>query len=51
MGRTPFTGHLKPGKHTIYVEQWASSDRGDIEVKPGTATQHNFEKSRRRRGG
>jgi len=38
-GRTPFTGHLKPGKHTIYVAK-----RGYVEVakefdlQPGTAT-------------
>jgi hypothetical protein len=43
IGRTPFTGHLKPGKHTIYVEKqgWAGIERS-IEVKPGTATQYNW---------
>jgi hypothetical protein len=43
IGRTPFTGHLKPGKHTIYVEKqgWGGIERS-IEVKPGTATQYNW---------
>jgi tetratricopeptide (TPR) repeat protein len=43
IGRTPFTGHLKPGKHTIYIEKqgWGGIERS-IEVKPGTATQYNW---------
>jgi hypothetical protein len=41
IGRTPFTGHLKPGKHTIFVERMGfKSVRQDIDVLPGTATQH-----------
>ena len=41
IGRTPFTGHLKPGKHTIYMEkQGYVSAEQTIEVKPGTATQY-----------
>jgi PEGA domain len=43
IGRTPFTGHLKPGKHTIYLErQGFQPVEKTIEVKPGTATQHNM---------
>ena len=43
IGRTPFTGHLKPGKHTIYVEkQGYVALEKTIEVKPGTATQYNW---------
>lgn len=41
IGRTPFTGHLKPGKHTIFVERMGFKPvRQDIDVLPGTATQH-----------
>jgi hypothetical protein len=41
IGRTPFTGHLKPGKHTIYVERQGFQPlEKTIEVKPGTATQY-----------
>jgi hypothetical protein len=44
IGRTPFTGHLKPGKHTIFVERFGFEPvRRDIDVAPGTATQHSFE--------
>jgi len=41
IGRTPFTGHLKPGKHTIYLERlgWKPAET-TIDVQPGTATQH-----------
>jgi hypothetical protein len=41
VGRTPFTGHLKPGKHTIYLERlgWKPTET-TIDVQPGTATQH-----------
>jgi hypothetical protein len=41
IGRTPFTGHLKPGKHTIFVERIGYKPiQQEIEVQPGTATQH-----------
>ncbi|HEX4406969.1 MAG TPA: PEGA domain-containing protein [Polyangia bacterium] len=41
IGRTPFTGHLKPGQHTIYMEkQGYVAVEQTIEVKPGTATQY-----------
>jgi hypothetical protein len=42
IGRTPFTGHLKPGKHIIFVEKAGYRPaRQDIDVLPGTATQHS----------
>lgn len=41
IGRTPFTGHLKPGKHAVFVERMGYKPvRQDIDVPPGTATQH-----------
>ncbi len=41
IGRTPYTGHVKPGKHTIWVEKAGyGSASQDIEVQPGTATMH-----------
>ena len=44
IGRTPFTGHLKPGKHTIYVERFGFDPvKREVDVLPGTATQHNFD--------
>jgi hypothetical protein len=43
LGRVPFTGHLKPGKHTIYLERQGFQPlEKTIEVKPGTATQYNW---------
>jgi nucleoid-associated protein YgaU len=43
IGRTPFTGHLKPGKHTVFVEkQGFVAIEKSIDVKPGTATQYNW---------
>ncbi len=41
IGRTPYTGQLKPGKHTIYLERfgWQPAQQ-EIDVPPGTATQH-----------
>jgi hypothetical protein len=43
IGRTPFTGHLKPGKHTIFIEKAGYRPaRQDIDVSPGTATQHTI---------
>jgi hypothetical protein len=43
IGRTPFTGHLKPGKHTIYLERRGYSPlEKSIDVKPGTATTHTL---------
>ena len=44
IGRTPFTGHLKPGKHTLYMEkQGYIAAEKTIDVKPGTATQYNWD--------
>jgi hypothetical protein len=44
IGRTPFTGHLKPGKHTIFVEKFGfDPTEQTIDVAPGTATQHHIE--------
>jgi hypothetical protein len=44
IGRTPFTGHLKPGKHAIFVERFGYDPvRKDIDVLPGTAMQHAFD--------
>ena len=41
IGRTPFTGHLKPGKHTVFIERMGFKPaQKEIEVLPGTATQH-----------
>jgi hypothetical protein len=43
VGRTPFTGHLKPGKHTLYLERLGFKPiESTIDVQPGTATQHNM---------
>jgi PEGA domain len=43
IGRTPFTGHLKPGKHTIFVERFGFDPvTREIDVAPGTATQHTM---------
>jgi hypothetical protein len=43
IGRTPFTGHLKPGSHTVYVEKQGFVPlEKTIEVKAGTATQYNW---------
>lgn len=41
IGKTPFTGHVKPGKHTIYLERIGfKAIQREIDVLPGTATQH-----------
>jgi hypothetical protein len=51
IGRTPFTGHLKPGKHTIFVERFGYDPvRRDIDVLPGTATQHSFDMQASQKG-
>jgi hypothetical protein len=47
IGRTPYTGHVKPGKHTVWLERPGYAVvRKDIDVAPGTATTHmiNMEK-------
>src|SRR5436190_5391868 len=51
IGRTPFTGHLKPGKHTIFVERFGFDPVArDIDVAPGTATQHTINLSPSQKG-
>jgi hypothetical protein len=43
VGRTPFTGHLKPGPHTIMLERFGYEPlQQTIDVKPGTATQYSM---------
>jgi hypothetical protein len=43
IGRTPFTGHLKPGPHTITLERFGWEPlQQTIDVKPGTATQYTM---------
>ncbi|HVT07742.1 MAG TPA: PEGA domain-containing protein [Polyangia bacterium] len=43
IGRTPYTGQLKPGKHTIFLEKfgWQPMQQ-EIDVPAGTATQHTL---------
>jgi hypothetical protein len=51
IGRTPFTGHLKPGKHTIFVERFGYDPiQRIIDVTPGTATQHAFDMQAAQKG-
>jgi len=41
MGRTPYTGHLKPGKHKLWVQRAGyQTVSKEIDVEPGTATTH-----------
>ena len=41
LGRTPYTGHLKPGKHTLWVQRAGyETAQLEIDVQPGTATTH-----------
>jgi hypothetical protein len=41
IGKTPFTGHLKPGKHTVFLERIGFKPvQQEIDILPGTATQH-----------
>jgi hypothetical protein len=43
IGRTPYTGHLKPGKHTLWVQKVGYEvAQKEIEVEPGTATTHTI---------
>jgi hypothetical protein len=43
LGRTPYTGHLKPGKHTLWVQRTGyETARKEIDVGPGTATTHSI---------
>jgi hypothetical protein len=41
IGKTPYTGHLKPGKHTLWVQKAGYEvARKDIDVEAGTANTH-----------
>jgi hypothetical protein len=43
IGRTPYTGHLKPGKHTLWVQKTGYEvAQKEIEVQPGTAATHTL---------
>lgn len=43
IGKTPYTGHLKPGKHTLWVQKAGfEATRKEVEVEPGTATTHSM---------
>jgi len=43
IGKTPYTGHLKPGKHTLWVQKAGfEATRKEIEVEPGTANTHSM---------
>jgi len=43
MGKTPFTGHLKPGKHTLWLARAGfQTAQKEITVEPGTATTHTI---------
>ena len=47
IGRTPYTGHMKPGKHMVWIEKAGyGSVQKEIEVQPGTATTHNIDLSK-----
>jgi tetratricopeptide (TPR) repeat protein len=44
IGRTPFTGQLKPGKHTIFLEKFGYQPlQQEIDVPAGTAMQHSLQ--------
>ena len=43
IGKTPYTGHLKPGKHTLWVARSGyQPGQKEITVEPGTATTHTI---------
>jgi len=44
IGKTPYTGHLKPGKHKLWVQKlgYEASER-EIVVEPGTANLHKVD--------
>jgi len=51
IGRTPFTGQLKPGKHTIFLEKFGYQPlQEEIDVPAGTAMQHNLEMQKSQAG-
>jgi hypothetical protein len=43
IGRTPYTGHLKPGKHMLWLARTGyETAQKEIEVEPGTAATHTI---------
>jgi hypothetical protein len=43
IGKTPYTGHLKPGKHVLWVARPGyQTSQQEITVAPGTATTHTI---------
>jgi len=43
LGKTPYTGHLKPGTHTIFLEKPGYRPaQMTVEVAPGTASTHSL---------
>jgi len=43
LGRTPYTGHLKPGKHKLWLKRAGyETATKEIDVGPGTATTHTI---------
>jgi hypothetical protein len=43
IGKTPYTGHLKPGKHTLWVARAGyQPGQKEITVEPGTASTHTI---------
>jgi hypothetical protein len=43
IGKTPYTGHLKPGQHTLWVARPGyQTAQKEIIVEPGTATTHTI---------
>jgi tetratricopeptide (TPR) repeat protein len=43
IGKTPYTGYLKPGKHTIWIQKHGYElNQQEISVEPGTATTHTM---------
>jgi hypothetical protein len=51
IGRTPYTGLLKPGKHTVYLAKkgYVATER-QLDITPGTAAQQNIPMERARNG-
>lgn len=51
IGKTPYTGHVKPGKHTVWLKRPGYVIvRRDIEVQPGTASSHLIQMERSANG-
>ncbi|HXT95778.1 MAG TPA: PEGA domain-containing protein [Polyangia bacterium] len=51
IGRTPFTGQLKPGKHTVFLEKFGWQPlQQEIDVPAGTALQHQLDMQKSQAG-